>query len=669
MDILEEALAWAANGVPVFPCNTSKRPMTPNGHLDASTDASQVRSMFEGVGDCYIGGRMGKESGLFALDFDLYKGEEPQDFMDNLLAQGMLPQTRRHRTKSGGLHLLYQHDTEWPNLVPCSGVEIKGEGGYIILPPSEGYTVEREGLAYAPDSLITLLKTVRKTTASNTVDEYKLRIIQAEEFHDSIRQIVVKRAIQSWPTERILLELQECLAVSVARVDSHPRFDRWSALFNDVDKELTRMVLGGQAKFNPNTATEGMREAAFENKEVWGATAKVCGFLAAPTSPLEGETKPELDLLAEDWPYTEQDGYFASETCDILDQNYVVYPIFAENETTVLFAEPKMGKTAWNYTMNFYAACGMDFGESLKVVDQRPCIYFALEGSRAIQLRNEALKRQLTEDGVELPEFIPLTVITRPTNFLKEETRLEACNKIIAANNHWKKTMGVGLGIISIDTLTKAMASGDQNSVDDTSALFELVGLLRQAGVTASIVFVHHKARTGGVRGSTNIEAEPDVLLDVSKDKSDIVLTVARARSIEEGGRYVFGTKGYHLGTTSQGHNLNSFTVYPKDATSAPTASVAEALAESTALSTICSLGAGVHDLLSIFRLLKSSGIEPKSPNQRGRAKRNPSMGTGFVQEFFTGLVDEAMGRVFGTHALTLVMKDGLAEAVQVREM
>lgn len=668
MNILKEALWWATEAnVPVFPCNSNKRPMNKHGHLEATTDPEKVKFFFENLDDtAYIGGRMGKDSGLFAMDFDLYKGEVPQNFMDDLLKQGLLPETRRHRTKSGGLHLIYKHDSAWPNMVPCNGVEVKGEGGYIILTPSNGYTVEREGLVSAPDGLIELLASIRKETSGITVDAYKMKIIQAEEFHDSIRQIVVKRALQSWPVEKIIAELRSCLEQSIAAADPHPRHDRWLSLFLDTDKELTRMVLGGTEKFSPAAATEGMREVSYENKESWGAAAKAVGFLAAPVEKTpEIKSPKEVNYSKDEWPFSEKDGYFASATHDLLDQTYVMHPFFAEDETTVLFAEPKMGKTAWNLTASFYIACGLDFGTSLKVTEPRACIYYALEGSRAIKLRIEALKRQLTEDGVKLPETIPLFIVERPTNFLKEETRLEACNQIIAANNYCisQSASGKGLGIISIDTLTKAMSSGDQNSVEDTSALFELSGLLRQAGVRASVVFVHHKARTGGVRGSTNIEAEPDVLLDVSKDGQDIVVKVARARSIEEGGKYVFGTKGYSLGTTAQGIDLSSFTVYAKDADTVTEASVGDALLGSKVLKVICAMGAGVHSLESIYAMLKSADLEPTAATKRKRG--TPKMSAKYIQEFFMEHIS-ATGRVFGDVPVTLNVQASMIVSILV---
>jgi len=60
-DLIREAIKWAENGIPVFPCNDQKRPLTKNGFYDAETDPDKVRRLFEFYGDSVkmIGGRMG----------------------------------------------------------------------------------------------------------------------------------------------------------------------------------------------------------------------------------------------------------------------------------------------------------------------------------------------------------------------------------------------------------------------------------------------------------------------------------------------------------------------------------------------------------------------------------------------------------------------------------
>jgi hypothetical protein len=104
------------------------------------------------------------------------------------------------------------------------------------------------------------------------------------------------------------------------------------------------------------------------------------------------------------------------------------------------------------------------------------------------------------------------------------------------------------------------MPGGDQNSVEDTSQLFEMIGMLRSMGITAPIMFLHHLSKQGDVRGSTNIEAEVDVVLGLGKikDSSDVVVNIRRARSMDEDNYYRFSFTSMYLGETIQGFALSA---------------------------------------------------------------------------------------------------------------
>jgi len=653
--LLEGALEWAEMGIPVFPCGAGKQPLTKNGFKDAVTDPAAVKKLFGKFNSSarMIGARMGKESGIFAVDFDLYKSNSVKEYMEELIEEGSLPDSRIHRTKSGGLHILYSHDSVWPNTQPTEGVDIKGEGGYIIVPPSPGYEVVQEGLIEAPLSLMKRLATAKRAVANTTVTELKLRIIAARDFHDSLRSMAAKLLARGKPPTEVIKELKDTLNSSTASDPKHKRHDRWAKLIADDGEELSRLVSTGYDKYSSSAASERMRESSREqNKD----TAKKAGFTEHRSTP-EGKTEvKQVADYGERWPF-EGAGYFASENHSLLDQKFVMHPFFAENETVVLFAEPKTGKTAWNVGASLHIACGMDYGPSLKVTEARPCLYYALEGSRAIKLRIAAWRKYMAEEKVELPEHIPMFVVESAQNFLKENERKSACNQLVAADLYCIKNYGQPLGVISLDTLTKAMPSGDQNSVEDTSSLFELVGLLREASVTATIVFVHHKARTGGLRGSTNIEAEPDTLLDISKgkvDKTDIEVRVAKARSIDEGGVYCFSTKTIHLGVTTQDIDLNSFVVIPKDNIAVAGSSIVGAQTTAAILGVISALGSGSFPLKVVYNALLGAGL---APVPGGSGRRKTSMKLAMVQEFFELYVSNT-GTVFKGIGVSLV-KDG----------
>ncbi len=557
-DLIREAIAWAERGIPVFPCGKDKSPLTQNGFYDAEVDPSKVRQLFEFYGNAaaMIGGRMG--DGIFAVDVDIYKGEDVKAWLKSCLDDGTLVETRIHETVSGGLHFLYEGEAR--SCAPRHGVEIKGDGGYIILPGTPGYTVRSEGIAEAPLSLVEAIRYSISSSRGSTVSQLEAKVLSGSDFHNSLTQIAAKLAAQGMDQVAIQKRLLDLLHASSASQPGHERHARWRSVLTDKSGELSRIAASAYIKFNDDAVMQEAGELAGINMdEVLEVSKHVFTQLGEPKKKPEPE--PVVEFPEDKWPFDGQ-GYFADEKHNLLDQSFTMYPLFAESETVMISAQPKQGKTAFMVTAALHIACGRDLGH-LKVPEAGPCLYYALEGTRAIRMRIEAWKKVMQEREVPLPEDrIPLFVVERPANFLKEQEREAAANQLIAADKYCKR-YGTKLKLIVIDTLTRAMSGGNQNSVEDTSALFDIVSKVRAGGVSATIVFVHHKARQGNVRGSSNLEAEPDMLLDVEKKNDLISVRVGMARSIEDGGKYHFVINNVDLGKTRQGHALSSMIVDP----------------------------------------------------------------------------------------------------------
>ena len=130
-------------GLPCFPCGDDKRPVVATGFKAASTDPSHIRAMFDRDGARLIGVPTGEASGLVVIDIDVRGDRNGMDWLD--ANADALPQTRTHKTRSGGLHLLFRypegHDIRNSAGRVAAGVDVRGNGGYMITPPSDGYQV------------------------------------------------------------------------------------------------------------------------------------------------------------------------------------------------------------------------------------------------------------------------------------------------------------------------------------------------------------------------------------------------------------------------------------------------------------------------------------------------------------------------------------------------
>ena len=161
MTLLSDALEVARNGWPVFPCDKSKRPAIAKkqggrGFHDATIDLIIARERFSHPRAVLIGVPTGPPSGFDVLDLDYRNGAEAWE-LDHLDDLG---ETRVHQTLNGGRHYLFRHVPGVFNSASkfAQGVDIRGEGGYVIVPPSPGYRVVSDAdIAEWPDWLLKLV--------------------------------------------------------------------------------------------------------------------------------------------------------------------------------------------------------------------------------------------------------------------------------------------------------------------------------------------------------------------------------------------------------------------------------------------------------------------------------------------------------------------------------
>lgn len=130
---MDAALAYTDDGRVVFPV-CDKTPRVKWGRLDqldASARAAWVRQWWAAWPDASIGMRTG--NGLVVIDVDPKHGGVPDPSW---------PATRIVATPSGGTHHYFASAKPVPNSVGklAPGVDVRGERGYVVVPPSPGYT-------------------------------------------------------------------------------------------------------------------------------------------------------------------------------------------------------------------------------------------------------------------------------------------------------------------------------------------------------------------------------------------------------------------------------------------------------------------------------------------------------------------------------------------------
>ncbi len=125
------------NGWPVFPLGENKRPTWAkddggHGFHDASTDPDRINWLWRHHPGPLIGVPTGKVSGFSVLDVDVVHDEARAWWRQH---EHLLPTTRTFRTRSGGMHLCFQHADGVRNSQGdlSLGVDTRGDGGYIVF--------------------------------------------------------------------------------------------------------------------------------------------------------------------------------------------------------------------------------------------------------------------------------------------------------------------------------------------------------------------------------------------------------------------------------------------------------------------------------------------------------------------------------------------------------
>lgn len=153
MSLATEAIAL---GIPVFPCDTAKRPVVATGFKAATAVAAEIAAQFAQPRAALIGVPTGEVSGWDALDVDPRHGGDQWEAAN----VARLPETRIHETPSGGRHYIFLHAPGVRNSagLVALGVDVRGTGGYICAPPSPGYKIISDAEpCHWPDWLLELV--------------------------------------------------------------------------------------------------------------------------------------------------------------------------------------------------------------------------------------------------------------------------------------------------------------------------------------------------------------------------------------------------------------------------------------------------------------------------------------------------------------------------------
>ena len=153
----DAAIEYAKKGFAVFPLKyRDKVPLTRNGCKDATTDAAQIKAWWQKYPNANIGLATGSVSqNVFVIDLDIDEDcgiDGYHSLEDWQREHGDFPETWTAITGRGGYHLYYRGNGKIKNRAGIiDGVDIRGNGGYVVAPPSIHKNGRRYEWEYSPD--------------------------------------------------------------------------------------------------------------------------------------------------------------------------------------------------------------------------------------------------------------------------------------------------------------------------------------------------------------------------------------------------------------------------------------------------------------------------------------------------------------------------------------
>jgi hypothetical protein len=134
----------------------AKHPRVAGGVKTATTDLAQIESWWRKWPTANVAIRTGAASGLVVIDVD--PDHDGEISLTNLVREcGQVPEGRVVSTGGGGRHLYFRHPgTPVRNDVGRRlgpGIDVRGDGGYVLAPPSRHVSGKRYVVAMLPTEL------------------------------------------------------------------------------------------------------------------------------------------------------------------------------------------------------------------------------------------------------------------------------------------------------------------------------------------------------------------------------------------------------------------------------------------------------------------------------------------------------------------------------------
>lgn len=365
---------------------------------------------------------------------------------------------------------------------------------------------------------------------------------------------MIRRAVEATPNTSEIFPTREAwrdfgYAIKAAMGPDHEAealelFTDWSIRWEDDPKGVGNdpgQVEAEWRRFKPpfKRGANWLYEQAEETSE--GKFSRAQMWFEPPQEPLFPAPLPS-ENLSKSFKFTSFQE--AASSALTLSTKPLIKGMLDQGAMSVLYGESNVGKTFVAMDVAAHVAAAMDWG-GMRTTGHA-VVYVAAEGG--VGARRRAAAIQARHPGVDFTRFL---FLLHPINLLRADADLAPLIASIAA-------IGQPVGLIVIDTLSRAMAGGDENASTDMGAMVKHLDALRTA-TGAHLMVVHHsgKDRAKGARGHSLLRAATDTEIEIAEGE----LRVTKQRDLEKSFCSRFALPVVTLGVDEEGDPITSCTV------------------------------------------------------------------------------------------------------------
>jgi len=221
------------------------------------------------------------------------------------------------------------------------------------------------------------------------------------------------------------------------------------------------------------------------------------------------------------------------------------------NTLTVMYGPSNSGKTF--VAMDIAYAVGTGLPWNSRKTTKGLVVYVAAEGGSGVNDRTAAL------DTARKPASDPLfDVVPCPIDLLRGNGPDSHASKLVALIREAEKEYGEPCALLVIDTLSRALAGGEENSSVDMGMFIKHLDQIRAATGTAVLV-IHHSGKdiARGARGWSGVQAAIDTEIEINQNR----FAVTKQRDLPTIDELSFRLDPVTVGSDEDGDDITSCTL------------------------------------------------------------------------------------------------------------